>query len=123
MAQLAVEAMNSSVLRRGSFCLLFFVLVVSVSCDDQTLEHRRMIEACEKIRIGDTEQIVRDLMGTPMDVRIRNNTLGKGKALDYWAPSIVASSPSVYLDESGHVEEITCYESHHLRKDKNHPQT
>ncbi len=121
MAQLAVDAMNSSVLRRGSLCLLFSLLVVSVSCDDQ--EYSRTIEACEKIRIGDTQQIVHDLMGTPMDVRIMNNTLGKGKALDYWAPAIVASGPTVYLDESGHVDEITCYESHRLKKDTNNPQT
>ncbi len=121
MAQLAVDAMNSSVLRRGSLCLLFSLLVVSVSCDDQ--EYSRTIEACEKIRIGDTQQIVHDLMGRPMNVSIVKNNFGKRRALDYWAPPIVASGPTVYLDESGHVDEITCYESHRLKKDTNNPQT
>lgn len=47
--------MENSWLRRGGFGLLVFVFLVSVSCDDYSLEHRRMIEACEKVRIGDTE--------------------------------------------------------------------
>ncbi len=113
--------MENSWLRRGGFGLLVFVFLVSVSCDDYSLEHRRMIEACEKVRIGDTEQVVRELMGEPLKVKDKSDNLGKGRTLDYWAPAIVASGPQIHLDESGHVDETTCYESHHLKKDQSNP--
>ncbi len=77
-----------------------------------------MIEACEKVRIGDTEQVVRELMGEPQSVHNENGNLGKGRVLEYWAPAIVPSSPFVSIDESGHVDSISCRESHHLRKDQ-----
>lgn len=77
-----------------------------------------MIEACEKVRIGDTEQVVRELMGEPLDVHNESDNVGKGRALGYWAPTIVPSSPYIHLDENGHVDSISCYESHHLRKDQ-----
>ncbi len=103
---------------RGCFGFLVFGILLGISCDDQSLEHQRIIEACEKVRIGDTEQVVRALIGEPLNIHNENGNLGKGRALEYWAPAIVASSPSIHIDESGHVDSISCHESHHLRKDQ-----
>lgn len=101
--------------------MLLFELFVSVGCDDQSLEHHRRIEACKKIRIGDSERVVRDLMGEPQKVKDKSDNLEKGSALEYWVPAIVASGPQIHIDEKGLVDEITCYESHHLKKDRSNP--
>ncbi len=102
----------------GGVWLLALGLFVNASCNSQSLEHQRMIEACEQLRIGDTEQTVQELMGEPMKVESRRDTSGRGKLLTYPTPTIVPSGPHIYLDESGQIEEITCRESHHLIREK-----
>jgi hypothetical protein len=59
-------------------------------------------------------------MGEPLKVKDKSDNLGKGRVLDYWAPAIVPSSPQIYL-ENGLVDEITCHESHHVKKEKSNP--
>ncbi|MCS6263537.1 MAG: hypothetical protein H8K11_07230 [Nitrospira sp.] len=90
-----------------------------------------MIQACEKVKIGDTEEKVRELMGKPMDVTdvdvTKMDSAKSGepsahrKLLTYPAPAIVPSTPQISIDGSGHVDEVTCYESHRLKKDQGNP--
>ena len=104
-------------LRNWSVRLLLIGLFISVGCIGQSAKYERTLEGCKKLQLGDTEQIVRALIGEPLNIHSENGNLGKGRALEYWAPAIVASSPSIHIDESGHVDSISCHESHHLRKD------
>jgi len=95
-------------------------LVLS-SCTSQDLEYERTRAACEKVQIGDTEQRVRETMGEPMKTEQRVANSGKGRVFVYSAPAIMASVPQIYLDESGLVDEITCYDSHHVKKEIKNP--
>lgn len=105
----------------GGVCLFALGLLVNTSCNDQSLEYERTLEACKKVQLGDTELTVRELMGEPEKAEQRVANSGKGRVLVYPAPAIMATVPQIYLDESGHVDEITCYESYRLkRRRKNH---
>lgn len=103
----------------GRVWLFAVGLVLCSSCNNQDLEYERILEACGKVQIGDTEQRVRELMGEPMKAEQR--IAKKGRVLGYPAPAIMASVPQVYLDENGRVDEITCYDSHRLKKEIKNP--
>jgi len=56
-------------------------------------------------------------MGEPMKAEQRIANSGKGRVLGFPAPAIIASAPQIYLDETGRVDEIICYDSHRLTKE------
>lgn len=110
--------MKKNQTRLAGVCLLSLGMLLSTGCNDQSVEYEKMITACEKVQIGDSEQAVKEMMGEPMNVVNRGAFSGNRKILTYPTPAIVPSGPHIYIDASGHVDEITCYESHRLKKDQ-----
>lgn len=46
--------------------MLVLQFFLNASCDGQSVEYEKLITACEKVQIGDSEQAVREMMGKPM---------------------------------------------------------
>lgn len=102
--------------RNWSLRLLLIGLLMSASCKGESVKYEKALEGCKKLQLGDTEQIVRELMGEPMKIDQQIVNSGKGRVLLYSAPALIATIPQIYLDENGHIDEIICYESYRLKK-------
>lgn len=60
------EAMEHSWSGRRCLGVLVLQFFLNASCDGQSVEYEKLITACEKVQIGDSEQAVREMMGKPM---------------------------------------------------------
>ncbi len=89
-------------------------VLINVGCDDADIDYQRRVAACQQVQLGDTEEVVRQLMGEPSRIDISCTD----KSLQYFVPPIVPTGIEIVLGDTGRVEFVACSDSHYLKEKK-----